>query len=772
MLRVCSRPLFEWLHEFMPYLCTASPAGSLPSIKDYKDRVRKAHQQQFEQPVFVEDEAPVGTVLEEDNPPTIATEPDSPESQRSVNFAAQAAGAVVLSKNNEAKGSKHLLNDDDDKYFMSPCSEPTFVVIGLSEDCIVQQVILSNYERYSSTVKDFLVLGSQSYPTKEWMVLGNFTAADVQGEQTFDMQARKVWVRYIKLQWRSHYRDEYYCTMTQVAVHGQTIMQDLHEVVSPPVADQIEPPAAPTPAPPPPEPSPSDAPLPADAASGAGQGEAVTDQQQENANSPAATPPASSEVASTPPSPTPHTQADTPPSSSAAPASSQTQEQPHNSTSIRCVPPHSTWSEHFLSLAATAASPSPQLPTIQAEPSEATSSPRPQASHSASHLHPASVDLVCKRLRSSWRDHFMRLAGPSTHPQPTQHLHQGNHSRKHRQPSREAGHQRAAWPVFWVSCARGDPAKKRQWQSCERRHGHPLLASPLQTHAQATQLAISSLNATLVRDLSSNLSAPHGRPEANHTASSPAPPAPQLNTTASQTPPTQQDSSDTGVTPTLSDESAPLAVESPAASPSSTPTGSVQQPSTSPEPAASESALPSAEHNEAVPSSSASGTPASSPAPVKVPSTSKGSPAQTLFKQLRSQVQDLELQQHALDAYLEDFRSAYDQLMGEVQGRLGNTTAALGLLQSAVHELSGIVPGLVDQLQAHNSSIVDLQASLLLAQKHLPQAATTELPHAMHDTASAASAAETMEFYALLVLLSCALSVLSCATAAFVLCCR
>lgn len=44
---------------------------------------------------------------------------------------------------------------------------------------IVDTVVLANYERYSSSIKDFLILGSQRYPTNEWVLLGNFTAEDV-----------------------------------------------------------------------------------------------------------------------------------------------------------------------------------------------------------------------------------------------------------------------------------------------------------------------------------------------------------------------------------------------------------------------------------------------------------------------------------------------------------------------------------------------------------------------------------------------------------------
>jgi hypothetical protein len=54
--------------------------------------------------------------------------------RRQVNFASVSAGAVVLESSPKANGYHHLLNDDKDKYGISPCSEKKWLVIGLSED--------------------------------------------------------------------------------------------------------------------------------------------------------------------------------------------------------------------------------------------------------------------------------------------------------------------------------------------------------------------------------------------------------------------------------------------------------------------------------------------------------------------------------------------------------------------------------------------------------------------------------------------------------------
>jgi hypothetical protein len=56
--------------------------------------------------------------------------------KRQVNFASVSAGAVVLESSPKANGYHHLLNDDKDKYGISPCAEKKWLVIGLSEDVL------------------------------------------------------------------------------------------------------------------------------------------------------------------------------------------------------------------------------------------------------------------------------------------------------------------------------------------------------------------------------------------------------------------------------------------------------------------------------------------------------------------------------------------------------------------------------------------------------------------------------------------------------------
>lgn len=159
---------------------------------------------------------------EEDGEAVIETDDDdgvrdSPAHR--TNFASSSLGASIMAANPEMTGPKSLLVGDVDAYALSRCDAKKFVVIQLSEDVLVDELVISNEERYSSAVRELRATGSQKYPATEWVVLGNFTAENRLGEQKFPV-ASKTFVRFLKLTWLSHYGAEFYCTWTRVQVRG------------------------------------------------------------------------------------------------------------------------------------------------------------------------------------------------------------------------------------------------------------------------------------------------------------------------------------------------------------------------------------------------------------------------------------------------------------------------------------------------------------------------------------------------------------------------
>ncbi|CAH0363969.1 unnamed protein product [Pelagomonas calceolata] len=177
----------------------------------------------------------------EETPPSVEEKPapimvqdvddedDAPAAPKKViNYASKDAGALVVEKSGTSKGFDNLLVDNKDKYGITDCGEKKYVVIGLSEDIRMTELILCQYEKYSSGVRDFDVLGSQTFPTKEWLHLGAFEATYAKREQLFVFPDPK-YVRYIKVRFNTHHGDEASCTVSQLKVHGITVMEGMQD---------------------------------------------------------------------------------------------------------------------------------------------------------------------------------------------------------------------------------------------------------------------------------------------------------------------------------------------------------------------------------------------------------------------------------------------------------------------------------------------------------------------------------------------------------------
>jgi hypothetical protein len=145
------------------------------------------------------------------------------------NFAAQTTGAELVDYSPKSgKGFKYLLSDDRDKYALFNCNEKTWVVIALSEEIIIESFLIGSHERYSSIVKDFQILVSSSYPTVDWIDLGNYTAVADLGDQLFLIKNRRnVHVRFFKFIMHSYNFHENICTMSQIKVFGKNIYESL-----------------------------------------------------------------------------------------------------------------------------------------------------------------------------------------------------------------------------------------------------------------------------------------------------------------------------------------------------------------------------------------------------------------------------------------------------------------------------------------------------------------------------------------------------------------
>ncbi|KAL3693834.1 hypothetical protein R1sor_007485 [Riccia sorocarpa] len=153
--------------------------------------------------------------------------PKTRQSDETYNYAATTHGAKVLGANKEAKGAGHIINSDKDKYLRNPCSaEDKFVVLELSEETFVDTVVIANFEFHSANMKDFEVYGSPVYPTKEWILLGQFRAENVRHRQKFTIDDPKL-VRYVMLKMLTHWGSEFFCTLSSVEVFGVDVIKNL-----------------------------------------------------------------------------------------------------------------------------------------------------------------------------------------------------------------------------------------------------------------------------------------------------------------------------------------------------------------------------------------------------------------------------------------------------------------------------------------------------------------------------------------------------------------
>lgn len=147
------------------------------------------------------------------------------------NFASVDCAATVVKTNSQAKGASSILTENKDSYLLNECaSENKFVIIELCQDILVENVVIGNFEFFSSMFKNIKISVSDRFPAPQgWKLLGEFEALNIRDVQTFTIENPLIWARYLKLEILSHYGSEFYCPLSIVRVHGKTMMDELKE---------------------------------------------------------------------------------------------------------------------------------------------------------------------------------------------------------------------------------------------------------------------------------------------------------------------------------------------------------------------------------------------------------------------------------------------------------------------------------------------------------------------------------------------------------------
>ncbi|KAK3939949.1 UNC-like C-terminal-domain-containing protein [Diplogelasinospora grovesii] len=137
------------------------------------------------------------------------------------------AGATVLKTSPGAKNAKAILVENKDSYMLLECHQKNkFVVVELSDDILVDTIVLANFEFFSSMIRRFRVSVSDRYPVKldKWVDLGTFEARNSRDIQAFLVEHPQIYTKYIRIEFLTHYGNEYYCPVSLLRVHGTRML--------------------------------------------------------------------------------------------------------------------------------------------------------------------------------------------------------------------------------------------------------------------------------------------------------------------------------------------------------------------------------------------------------------------------------------------------------------------------------------------------------------------------------------------------------------------
>lgn len=142
------------------------------------------------------------------------------------------AGATVLKASPGTKNPKAILVENKDSYMLFECTaEEKYVIVELSDDILVDTVVLANFEFFSSMVRHFRVSVSDRYPVKldKWRQLGIFEGKNARDIQPFLVENPQIWAKYVRIDFLTYYGNEYYCPVSLLRVHGTRMLESWKE---------------------------------------------------------------------------------------------------------------------------------------------------------------------------------------------------------------------------------------------------------------------------------------------------------------------------------------------------------------------------------------------------------------------------------------------------------------------------------------------------------------------------------------------------------------
>ncbi|KAF9568746.1 hypothetical protein CPC08DRAFT_601232, partial [Agrocybe pediades] len=149
------------------------------------------------------------------------------------NYASTDCSARVHTAHRSAKSPSAILSSKRDRYMLSPCDkskEKQYVIVELCDDIRIDTVQLANFEFFSGVFKDFTVSVAKTLYTTDpegWTPVATYRAKNVRGVQSFHPpNSLRDFYRYIRIDFLSHYGNEYYCPVSLLRVYGLTHLEE------------------------------------------------------------------------------------------------------------------------------------------------------------------------------------------------------------------------------------------------------------------------------------------------------------------------------------------------------------------------------------------------------------------------------------------------------------------------------------------------------------------------------------------------------------------
>ncbi|KAG8183665.1 hypothetical protein JTE90_010139 [Oedothorax gibbosus] len=149
--------------------------------------------------------------------------------KRRRNYSSYECGAKIVASNTESEGTGRILNELVDEYMLNPCKAKIWFVIELCETVQATQIELANFELFSSCPREFAVYSSDNFPTRDWVLLGTFTAAELRVLQSFELK-QEGFGKFIKIELLSYYGKEHYCPLSVVRIFGTSMVDEYEEM--------------------------------------------------------------------------------------------------------------------------------------------------------------------------------------------------------------------------------------------------------------------------------------------------------------------------------------------------------------------------------------------------------------------------------------------------------------------------------------------------------------------------------------------------------------